>query len=204
MKNKGRVQHAHAAHSVLSTSCLIPKTMRFVESTKFLAALPRRMSKIAALDVGTKHIGVAMCDESRTATTPCATLRREAQMRMSDGSIGMLSKKIQTLIEDESFDGLVVGVPLQEGKPGPFAEEIVQLMLRMPCYYPPLVDKKEMIFTLWNEHSSTVDARRASAVLGASKAAFKRHKDEMAAAVVLRSFLDFNHLVPPVSPLQHK
>lgn len=164
--------------------------MRFVEARKFLSSLPRRVSKLAALDVGTKHVGVALCDEMRMSTVPLATLRRETHMRMSEGSIGMLSKKLQTLIEHESIDGLVVGIPLHEGKPSALSEEIVQLMLRMPCYYPPLMVKKEMVFTLWNENSSTMEARRVNEALGASKATFKKHKDEMAAAVVLRSFLD--------------
>lgn len=161
-----------------------------MEASKFLSQLPRRVSKLACLDIGTKNVGVALCDEMRLVTVPCTTLRREMNMRMSDGSIGMLSKKIQALIELESIDGLVVGVPMHEGKPSGLSEEIVQLMLRTPCYYPPLADKKEMVFTLWNENSSTVEARRVNEALGAGKATFKKYKDEMAAAVVLRSFLD--------------
>jgi len=163
--------------------------MKYVESARFLSQLPRKLSRLAALDVGTKHIGVALSDEGRIVAQPHSTMER-GPGRNGPEAVSALTRKIQALIDAEQIDGLVVGAPTHQGQPTELCEEIVQLMLAIQCRTaqasPP---DSEMLFTLWNENSSTVEARRASKALGAKRSTFVRHKDEMAAAVILNSFL---------------
>ena len=163
--------------------------MKYVESSRFLIQLPRKLSRIAALDVGTKHIGVALSDEGRMIAQPHSTIERGAGRNGSE-AVSALTRKIQALIDAERVDGLVVGAPMHQGKPTELCEEIVKLMLAMPCRAAAQASSnEEMIFTLWNENSSTVEARRVSKALGARRASFERHKDELAATVILNSFL---------------
>ena len=177
--------------------------MKYIEAANFLRFLPRRgsLSRIAALDVGTKHIGVAISDESRIVSTPLKTIERLAGPgRNGPAAVEMLAQKLQLLIKEEQLAGFVVGLPLVRGKRSPLCEEIVQLMVQAACYIPSprtsvdSVARQEdmMIFTLWDENSSTVEARRLSKALGAKNSTFHKHKDEMAAAVILRSFLEAN------------
>jgi len=146
---------------------------------------------VAALDVGTKHIGLAVSDEGRVVATPWTTIERTGAARNSEVAVGMLGSKLQRVISELQIDGLVVGLPIHEGKPTPLSREIVQLMLHTRCFNPKNKDQ-DMIFTLWNEHSSSMEARRVSKSLGSRTGAFHKHKDEMAAAVILRSFFDSN------------
>ena len=162
--------------------------MKYVECGRFLSQLPRKLSRIAALDVGTKHIGVALSDEGRLIAQPHSTIERGAGRNGSE-AVSALARKIQTLVHAEQVDGLVVGAPMYQGKPTALCEEIVQLMLAIPCQAAAQTSNEELIFTLWNENSSTVEARRVSKALGARRASFERHKDELAAAVILNSFL---------------
>ena len=183
---------------------LLQARMKYIEAAHFLKSLPRRgsLSRIAALDVGTKHIGVAVSDESRIVSTPLKTIERLAGSgRNSPAAVEMLAQKLQLLIKEEQLAGFVVGLPLIRGQRSPLCEEIVQLMVQAACYIPTprtSVDsvvarqKDMMMFTLWDENSSTVEARRLSKALGAKNSTFHKHKDEMAAAVILRSFLEAN------------
>lgn len=167
--------------------------MKYVEAAHFLSALPRKISCLAALDIGTKHIGVAMTDESRIVTTPFATIERSATNRNSEASISALSKKMQSFVQDTDIDGFIVGLPIFNGNVTPLCDEIVQLMLKTSCHYPKTdpspQNRKEMMFTLWNENSSSMEARRLSKTISNKNSVYKKHKDEMAAALILQSFL---------------
>ena len=164
--------------------------MKYVEAARFLASVPRAVSRIAALDVGTKHVGVAVSDEGRVVSTPWTTIERAASARNSAPAVKAWSQKLQAVLAEADVDGVVVGLPLHEGKPTPFCDEIVQLMLRTQCQSGSAGRREETVFTLWTENSSTMEARRLSKAMGARASTFKKHKDEMAAVVILRSFLD--------------
>ena len=78
--------------------------MKYVESSRFLIQLPRKLSRIAALDVGTKHIGVALSDEGRMIAQPHSTIERGAGRNGSE-AVSALTRKIQALIDAERVDG---------------------------------------------------------------------------------------------------
>lgn len=186
--------------------------MKFVELTPFIKqVLSSRLSgKIASLDVGKKHIGVALCDESKYFVNPITTLSRSAlpevvhnltskkDHRMSKSSLNALSKKLQGIIDKEHVCGLVVGIPLLDGKPTPFCTEVVDLMLQLQCFMPEKYMNgdvhniaNEMIFTFWDEQYSTMEARRLVAQRTESRNVFLKQKDSMAAAVIMHKFLSF-------------
>jgi len=163
--------------------------MRYVDAARFLGSLPRSISRIAALDVGTRHVGVAVSDENRIVSSPLTTIERSVTARNSAAAVGAFAEKLQSVLTEAQVDGLVVGLPLFQGKPTPLCEEIIQLMLRAQCHSSDRA-RQDVVFTLWNENSSTMESRRLSKALGARDGAFRKHKDSLAAVVILRSFLE--------------
>ena len=173
---------------------------------KFWRALPRH-GKIAALDVGTRHVGVAVSDEGRQFVSPMTTFSRSKSGEWRNGSIAVqsFSKKMQEFVDKENCCGFVVGIPLKDGETTPFCKEIVDLMLNINCTAKPQnqlrmeqdidddndnYDKDEMFFTLWDEYNSTMESRRHVARTTNKRSVFMKHKDSMAAAVILQKMLE--------------
>jgi RNase H-fold protein (predicted Holliday junction resolvase) len=68
-----------------------------------------RFGKLMALDVGTKKVGVAICDETRHYISPVATLQRSLDKSISNVK---LSAQLQRIVDQERIVALVVGLPL--------------------------------------------------------------------------------------------
>ena len=133
-------------------------------------------ARLMGLDLGTKTIGVAVSDVSRTIATARTTLRRTK-----------LSRDIETLramIEGEGIGGIVVGLPVNmDGSEGPRAQSARDTAAS-------LAEALALPVALWDERWSTVAAERA--MLDADLSRRKRaHKvDQVAAAYILQGALD--------------
>jgi RNase H-fold protein (predicted Holliday junction resolvase) len=189
--------------------------MKFVELRPFIKQVlsSRTHGKILSLDVGRKHVGLALSDESKQFVSPAITLGRAS-----------LASAMQELVNKEKVCGVVVGIPLLDGKPTPFCTDIVNLMLSMQVLtsdsdpLSPLLGadclshpqnagnrilpeahdqtlsaraRQLMPFTLWDEQFSTMEARRFVAQSTSKRSIYLKHKDSMAAAVILQKFLVF-------------
>jgi RNase H-fold protein (predicted Holliday junction resolvase) len=187
--------------------------MKFVELRPFIKQVlsSRTHGKILSLDVGKKHVGLALSDESKQFVSPSITLDRTA-----------LASAMQELVNKEKVCGIVVGIPLLDGKPTPFCTDIVNLMLNMQvrisdsdpgslmleanrlsqmignrissqeqAQTPPARGRQLMPFTLWDEQFSTMEARRFVAQSTSKRNIYLKHKDSVAAAVILQKFLVF-------------
>lgn len=168
--------------------------MKFLELRLFIKQVmfSRTHGKILSLDVGTKHVGVALSDESKQFVSPSVTFGRFA-----------LTSSLQEIVNKENVCGLVVGIPLRDGKPTRFCTEIVNLMLSMPIIKPNTAlnleerdkdnDKEQqphhMPFTLWDEQYSTMEARRLVGQSTNKRSLYLKHKDSVAAAVIMQKFL---------------
>ena len=84
--------------------------------SEFAAALPSG-GKLLGLDVGTKTIGIAICDAGWHFAGPSETIRRSK-----------FTQDVQTLrriIEHEHGEGLVVGLPLNmDGSDSPRTQSV--------------------------------------------------------------------------------
>src|SRR5262249_51451965 len=69
----------------------------------FLAALPSG-GRLAGLDVGTRTIGVALCDAGWTIASPAETI---ARTRFAADLAAL-----RALVDQQSVKGLVIGLPL--------------------------------------------------------------------------------------------
>lgn len=134
------------------------------------------MDRIMALDVGEKTIGVAVSDELGIVATPLTTIMRTVSIKAD-------MRRIEQMILLEKIGTLVVGLPLmlsgeeavQAGKVREFTERLAK-RLRIPL-------------ELWDERLSTVEAHRVMIETGQSREKRKKVVDAVAAAVILRSYL---------------
>lgn len=135
------------------------------------------MARVLALDLGSKRIGVAASDLTRTLASPVTVVVR-GRSRGDDHDA------IARIVDEYEPDAIVVGLPVGlDGKEGQAAAlirtEVVELELRFAV---PIV--------LHDERFTTATAHRALQERNV-KARERRHVvDKVAAAVLLQSWLD--------------
>ena len=133
--------------------------------------------RILALDVGDRRIGLATCDELEIVASPRAVLRRD----------GRELDALERWINEEEIDLVVVGIPYNsEGEIGPQAAKVVR-------FVESLRQRLRVPVVEWDEHLSTWEAEQLLIEAGERRAERRRVVDKLAAAVILRSFLDHRH-----------
>lgn len=148
--------------------------MIVTRAAQFRDALPLA-GRLMGLDVGTKTIGVALCDAQWTFATPAELIRR--------GKFAADLAKLKALAATQNVTGLVVGLPLNlDGSESPrsqstraFARNLEQLGL-------PIL--------LWDERWSTQAVTRTLIDQDASRAKRAELVDKMAAAYILQGAID--------------
>lgn len=129
------------------------------------------------LDLGSVRIGVAVSDSAGRLAVPSTTLRRGA-------SWGIDHAAIAQLVSEQEAEVVVVGLPLSmDGTEGPAARRTRREVAR-------LRRALEVPVETYDERLTTVAANRSLAGAGLSSAASRRHVDEVAATVILQSWLD--------------
>jgi putative Holliday junction resolvase len=143
-------------------------------TTDFAAALPNA-GKLAGLDVGTKTIGVAICDAQWHFAGPAETIRRTK----FTADLAALT----AFIERESIAGLVVGLPLNlDGSDSPRTQSVRAFARNLaPLGLPTL---------LWDERWSTQAVQRAMIDADVTRAKRAEAVDKLAAAHILQGALD--------------
>ena len=144
------------------------------DTAEFARALPDA-GKLVGLDVGTKTIGVAICDAGWHFAGPSETIRR-VKFTQDVASL-------RRIIEHEHALGIVVGLPLNmDGTDSSrtqsvrtFARNLVQL---------------ELPILLWDERLSTQAVQRAMIEADVSRARRAEKVDALAAAHILQGAID--------------
>ncbi|HWI87940.1 MAG TPA: Holliday junction resolvase RuvX [Sphingomicrobium sp.] len=142
--------------------------------SEFASALPSG-GKLGGLDVGTKTIGLAICDSGWHFAGPVETVRR-----------GKFAKDLATLhlfIGREKIAGLVVGLPLNmDGTDSPRTQSVRAFARNLA----PL----ELPILLWDERWSTQAVERAMISADVSRAKRAEKVDALAAAHILQGAID--------------
>ena len=138
-------------------------------------ANPQNRKPIIALDLGTRFVGVAVCDERHITIKPLPPLRRTNWKQ--------LLRDVETLVKRFDAEGLVLGLPLNlDGSMGTSAEEITRLAsnfsksLKVPVF-------------LQDERLTSVEARQKLISERHDEDAIGRLIDGEAAALILRDYL---------------
>lgn len=140
--------------------------------------------RILAVDPGSKRIGLAVSDLSATIANPLTVIKH--QQRNLDAA------QVAQIALDQNAVKIIIGHPLDaEGESGPAAR-------RAERFVQALRDQTDLPVELWDEYGSTQEARAARKVMGVSKRKSSGHLDDLAAAVILQSYLDFIASLPPI------
>ncbi len=134
------------------------------------------MPRIAAIDFGTKRIGLAISDEKGRIALPL-------KMVLAGNSDAESIKTILSALSTFHIETIVVGLPLlMNGKRGTMAEAVIRFahLLQSQCQCSVIT---------WDERLSSAQAERALKEFASRK---KRSKivDSTAASMILQTYLD--------------
>ena len=142
-------------------------------ASEFAAAVPR--GRLAALDVGTKTIGLAACDAGWSFAGPAETIRRTK----FTNDLKLLSE----FIDKQGIKGLVVGLPLNmDGTDSPRTQSVRAFARNLVPLGLPLL--------LWDERWSTQAVERAMIEADVSRSKRAEKVDALAAAHILQGAID--------------
>ena len=133
--------------------------------------------RVMALDVGDRRIGVAISDPTGLIASPLAILHRRREQEDLQA--------IAQLVSEHSVDRIVIGLPRTlRGELGPQAQRVMRFgehlarVVSVPVLY-------------WDERHSTVEAEEiVRARRGPGRRDRRAAVDDVAAAVILQSYLD--------------
>ncbi|MGE5563312.1 MAG: Holliday junction resolvase RuvX [Bacillota bacterium] len=144
------------------------------DTSQFAAALPDG-GKLLGLDVGTRTIGVAICDAGWHFGGPSETIRR-TKFTQDVASL-------RRIIEHEHAQGLVVGLPLNmDGTDSPRTQSVRAFARNLAPLDLPIL--------LWDERWSTQAVERAMIEADVSRARRAEKVDALAAAHILQGAID--------------
>jgi putative Holliday junction resolvase len=133
--------------------------------------------RLIGLDLGSKRIGVSICDEKQLIATPFKTINRSTSKE--------LINELNNIIEENDIKGIVIGNPLNmDGSLGSSAQSVndtsnnIEKAINLPI-------------CLWDERLSTVGAFNLSSQLDINVSKRKKKIDENAAAFILQGAIDF-------------
>jgi putative Holliday junction resolvase len=157
-------------------------TAPILELGDFAAVLARGV-RIMGLDVGSKTVGLALSDATRSIASALVTLRRTR-----------LTEDLRQLLElaaQRDVGGFVVGLPLNlDGSTGPRVQA-TRAFVRSLAKATPLP------VVYWDERLSTVAAERALLEADMSRKRRAEVVDKVAATLILQGALDrMRHLSP--------
>jgi putative Holliday junction resolvase len=135
-----------------------------------------RDARLLGLDVGTKTIGMALSDVTRSVATPFDTIRRT--------KFTADAKTIREVVEKNQVGALVIGFPLNlDGSEGPRAQST-------RAFARNLAAQVAVPMVFWDERLSTAAVERHLIEADASRKRRAEVVDRMAAAYILQGALD--------------
>jgi putative Holliday junction resolvase len=142
--------------------------------SEFAEAL-RDGGKLVGLDVGTRTIGIAICDAGWHFAGPSETIRRT--------KFSQDVASLRLIVEHENARGLVVGLPLSmDGSDSPRTQSVRAFARNLAPLGLPIL--------LWDERWSTQAVERAMIEADVSRARRAAKVDALAAAHILQGALD--------------
>jgi len=131
---------------------------------------------LIGLDLGTKTIGIAVCDAGWRFASALKTLPR--------GKFGRDRDELRNMIEARSVRGIVIGLPRNmDGSEGPRAQA-------SRAYARNLAEAFGLPVLLWDERWSTQSAEAAMIGLDVSRRKRAERIDAEAATVILQAAID--------------
>ena len=134
-------------------------------------------SRLLGIDMGSKRIGVSICDENRKIATPYETIQFT--------NLNNLISRFKEVILENNIKGIIFGLPLNmDGTEGPSAQSVKDKI--------KLIGKEIIIpILLWDERLSTVGSFNLSSQLDINVSKRVKNIDQNSATFILQGVLDF-------------
>ena len=133
--------------------------------------------RLIGLDLGSKRIGVSICDEKQLIATPLKTINRN--------TLNELISELKMIINENNIKGIIIGNPLNmDGSLGKSAQSVKDTSQKIE-------ENINIPICLWDERLSTVGAFNLSSQLDINVSKREKKIDENAAAFILQGAIDF-------------
>ena len=134
-------------------------------------------TRLIGLDLGSKRIGVSICDERQSIATPYKTINKT--------NTNELIEDLKVIICDNNIEGIIIGNPINmDGSLGRSAQSVNDVATNISKYI-------DLPVCLWDERLSTVGAFNLSSQLDINVSKKAKTIDQNAAAFILQGAIDF-------------
>ena len=134
-------------------------------------------SRLIGIDLGSKRIGIGICDEYRKIASPYRIINKT--------NIDDLIKELKEIISENNIKGIIIGNPINmDGTLGKSSQSVKDTAKNLSN----LID---IPICLWDERLSTVGAFNISSQLDINVSKRERDIDKNAAAFILQGAIDF-------------
>jgi putative Holliday junction resolvase len=156
--------------------------MAFPRPSPFIAG-PKTLGVILAIDYGQKRLGLALSDEYGVTSRPFATWTRTNRRRDL--------ARLRDLVRKESVRCIVIGLPLHlDGTPSQMSEEAKGFAARVEKALGIRVEIMDERLTSWEAKMTKMKSSSRRALTDMGRSAPKIPIDDIAAAIILRDYLD--------------
>ena len=136
-----------------------------------------KKSRLIGLDLGSKRIVIAICDDQQSIAMPFKTLLKN--------NFGKLINELKLIIKDNNIKGIIVGNPINmDGSLGPSAQSVKDV-----C--KDILKNIDVPLCLWDERLSSVGAFNLSNQLDINVSKKIKNLDKNAAAFILQGAIDY-------------
>lgn len=133
--------------------------------------------KYLGFDLGTKTLGIAISDESKTLSSTLTTLK-------FDGNDDTLLEPIKKIVDEEKIEKIILGLPINMNYTiGDRGKTTLEFKEKLENYL-----NIEVI--MQDERLSTVEANHYLLEADMSRKKRKKHIDALAANIILQTYLD--------------
>ena len=134
-------------------------------------------SRLISLDLGSKRIGIGICDENHKIATPFKTINKT--------NLDDFVKQLKEIIKENNIKGIIIGNPINmDGSYGKSSQSVKDIVINLEKFI-------DIPFSLWDERLSTVGAFNISSQLDINVSKREKDIDKNAAAFILQGALDY-------------
>ena len=136
-----------------------------------------KKSRLLGLDLGSKRIGVAICDDRQSIATPFRTMLKVSAAKFID--------ELKLIIKENNIEGIIVGNPINmDGSLSRSSQSIKDVCKN-------ILKNIDVPLCLWDERLSTVGAFNLSSQLDVNVSKKVKSIDKNAAAFILQGAIDY-------------
>jgi putative Holliday junction resolvase len=133
--------------------------------------------RILAIDPGEKRMGIAVSDPTGTIANPLTVLKHVSRDEDTVNIIALAKEySVDLIVIGQAFDE--DGLPTEQGRNAANLADSIK-------------DQSNILVELWDESGSTQAARSAQIALGTPRRKRRGHMDDLAATVILQSFIEY-------------